>query len=235
MRAGELIEIEVESLNYSARSVGRSKGFVVFVNGGVPGDKLVARITQVKKSYAIADIVRIVNTSPHRQEPACKHFIEGCGGCQWQHIDYEYQLIWKKEIIRQALQRIGGLEELPEIDVRHAGDSFSYRNKLRLFRVEDGRGLGMRVAGTHRVVPISACLISSRSINTVLANIAFSSNDWFDELTIRSSHTNGDTMVIYAGPNKSTSALEDIEKLKSISHLSSISRRIASGRRSGSR
>ena len=75
---GELVQIEVESLNYSAHAVGRADGLVVFVSGGVPGDRLLVKITQVKKNYVIAEMVEIISASPRRCNPPCVHFMEGC-------------------------------------------------------------------------------------------------------------------------------------------------------------
>lgn len=133
---GDIVRVEIESLNYSAYAVGRIDGLVAFVSRGVPGDKLIVKITQRKKNYAIAEIVDIVSASPYRCDPPCVHFIEGCGGCQWQHITYECQLYWKKEVIRQALRRIGKLGNIPEIELRRTQNIFHYRNKLSLFHVK---------------------------------------------------------------------------------------------------
>ena len=92
----ELVQIDVESLSYSDRCVGRINGLVVFVGGSVPGDRVLARITQMKKNFGFAETVEVLTPSPYRCNPPCVHFVEGCGGCQWQRVAYEYQLDWKK-------------------------------------------------------------------------------------------------------------------------------------------
>ena len=167
LKAGELTEITLESLSYSAHAVGRADGFVVFVSGGVPGDKVLARITAVKKNHAFADLAEVISASPHRCQPPCDHFMEGCGGCQWQHISYKCQLESKKEVIRQALKRIGKLEDVPEIEVYGMESPLHYRNKLTLFRTKSGRMFGTRRLGSHEVVPIAECPISRPMINAL--------------------------------------------------------------------
>ena len=164
VHVGELVKIDVESLNYSARAVGRVDSFVVFAHGGVPEDRLLVKVTEVKKNYALAETVEVLSASPQRCRPPCIHFVGGCGGCQWQHIAYEHQVHWKKEIVKQALRRIGKIESIPEIEIRGIYPSLRYRNKLRLFPAEANDGgmlFGMHRSGSHEVVPIRECLIGS--------------------------------------------------------------------------
>jgi 23S rRNA (uracil1939-C5)-methyltransferase len=87
------IQIEVESLNYSSYAVGRADGFVIFTSGGVPGDRLLVRMKQIRKNYAVAELVDIISASPHRCHPPCVHFIEGCGGCHMFPMTYHLEVI----------------------------------------------------------------------------------------------------------------------------------------------
>lgn len=168
LNIGDQIKLKIESLNYSPNAVGRHSGFVVFVPFGVPEDELLVKITQVKKNFAIANLTQIISPSKHRISPPCPHYLQGCGGCQWQHIAYEYQINWKQDIIIQALQRIGKFKRLPDIQI-YTNNQFHYRNKLRLFPAnKKGKLLfGMRKYNSHKIVPIKECLISNNEINSL--------------------------------------------------------------------
>jgi len=228
---GEIAEIAVESLSYSARAVGRMDGFVVFVSGGVPGEKALARITAVKKNHAFADLVEVISASPHRRQPPCAHFIEGCGGCQWQHIVYKYQLESKKEIVRQALKRIGKLEDIPEMEVYGMEDPLHYRNKLTLFRAENGGMFGTRRLGSHEVIPIRECLISKPMINALSPmfegkDISAGSN--IDKINIRCSDKYGQVMLLRIYQQDMPVIAADADKLANLPGVASIFRCVES-------
>src|SRR5579859_7422861 len=91
VRHGDQIEIEIASLAFGGDSVGRFQDFAVFVRGGLPGERVRVKITQVKDHYASAEIISILRPSPDRITPTCDIF-EECGGCQWQHFSYSAQL-----------------------------------------------------------------------------------------------------------------------------------------------
>ena len=91
LRKGEIIEIAIENMAYGGRGIGRVDGFVVFVRGGVPGDRIKARIYKKKKDYAEAGLVEIISPSSNREDAPCPYF-GYCGGCQWQNVAYEKQL-----------------------------------------------------------------------------------------------------------------------------------------------
>ena len=220
----EIIQVKVESLNYSANSVCRIDGFVVFVPYGTPEDTLLVKIVQVKRNYATAEIVEVISPSPYRCQPSCIHFLEGCGGCQWQYVTYKHQIEWKKDIIRQALQRIGKLEHIPEIETCTGDEQLHYRNKLRLFPASNKMLLGLRKHNTHEVVPIKKCLISDHKINTlshVFQGNIFSSNSTLNELGIRVSSEG--LMMLSCLYGRDSSIIEsEIDKLSHIPDVASI-------------
>lgn len=222
---GELTEITVESLSYSAHAVGRVDGFVVFVSGGVPGDKVLARITEVKKNHAFADLVEVLSASPHRCQPPCAHFTEGCGGCQWQHIAYEYQLESKKEVIRQALKRIGKLEDIPEMEVYGMESPLHYRNKLTLFRTRNGEMFGTRRPGSHEVVPIRECPISKPMINALsplFQGEGISAGSNVDKINIRCSDKYDQVMLLCVCQQDMPFMAADVDKLANLPGVASI-------------
>ena len=104
----DIYEIEIEGLTHEGEGVGRANGFTLFVGGALPGERVRVRVTGVKKSYGHAELVEIVRRSADRVAPPCPIYDE-CGGCQLQHLDYEAQLRWKRQLVVDNLQRIGKL------------------------------------------------------------------------------------------------------------------------------
>jgi 23S rRNA (uracil1939-C5)-methyltransferase len=122
--------------------VARTDGYVVFVRGAVPGDRVRARVTKSKRSFAEADPVELVEPSPERVEPVAPH-----PGAPWQVLPYERQLREKEDQVRDALARIGRFEAPPVEPIVPAVEALRYRNKLEYSFGEDEDGL---VLGFHR-------------------------------------------------------------------------------------
>src|SRR5881398_668646 len=106
------LELDVESLAYGGNGVARLDGFVVFVRRGLPGDRVRARVTKVKRSHAEALATDVLSPSPQRVEAPCAHY-PACGGCRLQDLAYEAQLEQKQAQIADALRRIGGIADPP--------------------------------------------------------------------------------------------------------------------------
>jgi 23S rRNA (uracil1939-C5)-methyltransferase len=140
-----VIECSIESLAYGGRGVARVDGMAVFVAGGLPGDKVKARIVKSKKRFAEGVVEEIITPSDKRVEPACKHF-GTCGGCAVQDLDYAEQLAQKGEQVASALRRIGGVDNLVMDDPVASPAIYRYRNKMEFaFEQQDGvLNLGLR-------------------------------------------------------------------------------------------
>lgn len=134
----------------------RHEGKVVFVAGGLPGERVRARLTEAKKDYARAETMEILSPSPERVEPGCP-LAGRCGGCDWLHLDYHAQLRHKVALAEDALRRMGGLA-WPDLAIE-AGSPWGYRNRLQL-RPAPGGGLGFLARGSHAVVPAAACPVA---------------------------------------------------------------------------
>jgi 23S rRNA (uracil1939-C5)-methyltransferase len=161
MRKGDIIEnLLVETMAAEGKCVARLEGKVVFLEGGAPGDSVDAQVTKIKSSFLEAKVTRIREFSTNRAEPFCIHF-GLCGGCSWQHIQYETQLVYKQKQVVDNLERLGGLE-LPYISpIIPSEKTRFYRNKLDftfsaqrwLTREElhstDGQGKGEVAVGYH--------------------------------------------------------------------------------------
>ncbi|MBI3005392.1 MAG: 23S rRNA (uracil(1939)-C(5))-methyltransferase RlmD [Ignavibacteriales bacterium] len=173
------------TLGGEGMSVARSNGFVFFVTGAVPGDIVTARVFKVKKNYAEAKVVRVERPSPLRVQPRCKHF-GPCGGCQWQHVEYQAQLRFKQQRVVDAFQRIGGFTSLDILPIIGSREPYFYRNKMEFSfsnkqwralmpdkeRVPEPEGsvfLGLHVPQRFdKVLEIEECHLQSETSNRIL-------------------------------------------------------------------
>lgn len=130
MKKGErLNDIVIETMAAEGKCIAKVDGLVIFLQGGAPGDTVEVELTKIKSNYLEGKVVTVQKLSPHRAEPFCEHF-GTCGGCSWQHINYETQLKYKQQQIIDNLERIGGLT-LPAITPILASKKINYyRNKL---------------------------------------------------------------------------------------------------------
>src|SRR5580658_1357021 len=146
----------------------RGRGKAVFVPLVLAGEKIEATLTEEKSGFARARAESIVDASPHRVEPDCKYFGR-CGGCHYQHASYEHQLEIKKEILRENLRRIAKLELQSEIEV-HPSPPWNYRNRSRLqLQAKPTFTVGYFKLGSHELMPIEQCPVSSPLINRGIA------------------------------------------------------------------
>ena len=124
-------ELVIESLTNSGDGLGRIDKRVVFVPFTAPGDKVRIKIKQRKKTFALAEVLEMLEPAPNRVDAKCAHF-QQCGGCQWQHIPYEQQLTAKTDQLRDTLTRIGGLPDDLVIEPIVASDKpYGYRNRIQ--------------------------------------------------------------------------------------------------------
>jgi 23S rRNA (uracil1939-C5)-methyltransferase len=205
---GDLHEIQLTDLTYSASAVGRINEIVTFVHRGGPGETAQVEITEVKKRHLHAQINEIISPSPDRCPPPCPYFDAGCGGCQWQHINVDAQLDAKARVLVEALNRIGGLSSLPDITRHPAPQPLGYRNHIRLAvtAVRPQVEFGFKLDGSHDVLPIDRCEIALPTINRVLPQVAdlIKSRRCFrvNELALRTSATTGEVMLILIFPKR---------------------------------
>jgi 23S rRNA (uracil1939-C5)-methyltransferase len=149
--------VEIEKPIYGGAFLARAEGKAVFVPLTLPGEQARIRITQNKSGYSTAELTEILTSSPQRIPPRCPHF-GVCGGCNYQHTGYETQLAFKKEILRETLER-GGVQPPDEINTLVANPWF-YRNRIRLAFDADGNP-GYRTRRSHAIIPISECPIAA--------------------------------------------------------------------------
>jgi 23S rRNA (uracil1939-C5)-methyltransferase len=166
-RRGDELELTVDRLAYGGAGVARTEtGYVVFVRGAVPGDRVRARIGKSKRSWAEAELLALLEPSPDRIEPKAPH-----PGAPWQVLPYERQLEEKESQVRDALSRIGNFDDPPVEPIVPAVQQFRYRNKLEYSFGNDENG--ELVLGFHRpgrwdlVDDIEDDILASERVNEV--------------------------------------------------------------------
>jgi len=172
LRPGQSIQVQIHGLGHNGEGVGRHGGLTIFLPGGAPGDLLEARVVEVKKNYARAEVVTVVRPSPDRVQPPCP-VVGECGGCQLQHIDYPAQLRIKRQQVVDALERLGRLQGVPVHSTLGMGNPWLYRNKAQ-FPVGLARGrlvAGFFAAGSHRIVDIDHCEIQHPLGNQIMREV----------------------------------------------------------------
>jgi 23S rRNA (uracil1939-C5)-methyltransferase len=167
-RRGELLEVEVDSLAYGGRGVARADGFVVFVAGGLPGDRVRVEVTKAKKRFAEARTVELLRAGADRVPDRCVHGGEPCPGAPWQGLPYKRQLEIKGEQVDEALRRIGDLDGFELEEIVPAAEQWRYRNKLEYsFGDDEGEPiLGFHARGRwDLVVDVEDCHLASEAGN----------------------------------------------------------------------
>ncbi len=184
---GQLLEFGVDALVSDGRGLGRHEGVVVLVEDALPGQRVRARVVSVRKSLAEAELEAVLTRSPDEQEPPCPHAGK-CGGCSWQSLAYERQLAWKERIVRDALERVGKVQEPPVLPILGSPQAWGYRNKMEFAfgtSEDGGRTLGLRERGSRNIVEVTGCLLQTPLTLRVLAAVRELANGPFRALPLR--------------------------------------------------
>lgn len=168
---GQRHTVTIESLAPGGEGVAKSLGPPIFVNRVAPGDVVEIELFDVRKDFARARVHRLITPSKHRAQPPCPVF-KVCGGCQWQHLSYEYQLTAKEDIVKQALKHIGKLESDVVKTIIGAQANLHYRNKAQ-FPVKHPQGSDRILAGyyrqdSHELVNIKHCPVQPEAMDHLL-------------------------------------------------------------------
>lgn len=211
MKIKERITIVLEDITHSGEGVGRVDNMIVFVDGGVPGDTVEIEITAIKKTYMTGKILKLIIPSGTRQEPPCPYFGR-CGGCQLLQVQYDAQLAIKHKIVTDALERIGGIKDVPVNAVIGMETPYRYRNKAQ-FKIS-GKGVGFFAKRSHQIVPIEDCLTQPESCVQVIETFNVLLKDGCFELYDEQQHTGflrgivqrtneqGENMIVIVGNGK---------------------------------
>ncbi|MCL1999384.1 MAG: 23S rRNA (uracil(1939)-C(5))-methyltransferase RlmD [Turicibacter sp.] len=194
----DFAELQIHDLTAKGSGVGKIDNFVIFTPYALPGDILRVKILKVKKQYAYAKIEKILVPSIHRIDSVCAVFGR-CGGCQFQHFDYNAQLIFKEKLVRDALTRIAGVENPPIGSVIGMENPYNYRNKAQFVAtIIDGvQAAGFYAQRSHRVIPFDSCNIhiSEKTIAAVLEKLPPLKS--LRHIVVRVGENTGELMVIF--------------------------------------
>lgn len=173
MKLRDRIIIKIDSVAFGGEGVGRVDNFVVFVPFSAAGDELEVEVTQLKKKFVRARILRIIKESPLRTNPLCRYYGR-CGGCCYQHLNYEYQLAIKKNQVEDAFRRIGKITDPPVRDTIASPVSYHYRGKAQFHAQDDVRErqkFGFLDISGGKIVDIEYCAIMEETINKKLRDL----------------------------------------------------------------
>jgi 23S rRNA (uracil1939-C5)-methyltransferase len=172
LQRGQFVTARIASIGAGGEGVTRDFGVPIFVHRAAPGDLAEIELFDVRKDFARGRVLRVIESSEQRAEAVCKLF-NVCGGCQLQHLDYEWQLRAKEDIVRQAVKRIGGLD--PELvkPAIPAEEPWFYRNKVQ-FPVANPTKSSRILAGyykqdSHELVNVKHCPIQPEPMDRMLA------------------------------------------------------------------
>jgi 23S rRNA (uracil1939-C5)-methyltransferase len=163
-----LVDLRIGDVAFGGKGVAREHGKAVFVPYTIEGEMVSAEIVREKKQFAEAEPVEVKESSPNRVAPQCKYFGR-CGGCAYQHIDYQHQLAIKWRQVRDALLRIGKLKDVPLRPIVPSPRQYAYRNRITV-HARDGV-IGFFRRDSHRLIDIECCPISREEVNRALAEL----------------------------------------------------------------
>ncbi|MBI1960034.1 MAG: 23S rRNA (uracil(1939)-C(5))-methyltransferase RlmD [Candidatus Rokubacteria bacterium] len=188
-KRGDTVSVTIDDLAFGGEGVGRVEGYVVFVPGGIPGDRLQVRLDQARARFGRGIIAGVESPSPYRVAAPCPYFGR-CGGCRLQHVAYPAQLAFKSKQVADCLERLGGLGSFELRPIIGAPEIYGYRNKMEFTvaraahrpsphattagRAGDSPGARPLVIGLHEadrydsVLDIERCLLQSDRMNTLL-------------------------------------------------------------------
>jgi len=168
-----VVDLKIEDIAFGGKGVAREQGKAVFVPYTVESELVSAEIVREKKQFAEAELVEVKQASPDRVEPQCPYFGR-CGGCAYQHMSYEHQLAIKWRQVRDALERIGKLKDVPMRPIIPSPEQYGYRNRITV-HAQDGV-IGFFRRDSHTLLDIERCPISRDEVNRALAELRASRN-----------------------------------------------------------
>ena len=186
IKKGQDIHLEISDLAFGGRGLAKISGFAVFVDGAVEGDLVLARVTKNKKSFGEARVLEVITPSQFRVDPICD-YSGVCGGCSMQFINYERQLHYKTNHVREALEHIALMDNVTVLPAVSSENNFAYRNKMEFTfspdrwlmpgelgveGVERGAGVGFHAPKSfQRVIDIKKCHLMPEQGNDILQEI----------------------------------------------------------------
>jgi tRNA/tmRNA/rRNA uracil-C5-methylase (TrmA/RlmC/RlmD family) len=173
IKVGQTLSLVITDLAFGGEGVAREGEFVVFIPFVVVGETVEAEVTEVKKRFARARLVKVLKPSPDRVEPKCQYFGE-CGGCQYQHLAYSAQLTFKRKQIADLFERLGGFDPRLVAPVEPCPQPYHYRNRIMVRsqwnKPRQALDIGFIRHDCGWVVDVEECAIAEPALNEQLRN-----------------------------------------------------------------
>ena len=174
LKLGDKINLTIHDLAFGGEGVGRIDEFVVFVPFVITGETVEAEITEVKKNFARAKLLRVITPSPERVAPECQYF-GACGGCQYQHIDYLAQLRFKHKQVADLFERVGKISRAVVAPVLPCPSPYGYRNRIMIRSQWNGPAkkleIGFIRTDNKFVEDITECKIAEPALNEQITHV----------------------------------------------------------------
>jgi len=179
-----IVTVTPTSLVYGGEAMGRlPDGRAVFVPYALPGETVSVRLVEQKRGYARGELLEVLTPSQARIEPLCLHF-GVCGGCHYQHMSYEDQLVAKTGILGEQLERIGGLVDPPVEPAVSSPNQTLYRNHVQFHLTADGK-IGYHKARSDKVLPIQECHLPEAPLNAIWPQLDFEAIPRLERFALR--------------------------------------------------
>lgn len=204
------VDVRIDNLAYGGDALGRlADGRVVFVPYAISGELARLRLVEEKPHHARAELVEVLEASPDRVEPRCQHF-KTCGGCHYQHMNYPIQLKAKAAILREQLERIGGLKDIPAVEVEAAPEPWCYRNHIQFHLTHEGK-LGFQRAHSNQPFAIRECYLPEVAINQLWPQVEIEPMPGLERISLRLG-ADADRMLLLEGsiPQPVDFSIEDL-------------------------
>ncbi len=214
MNKGDTFETIIEDLTSEGAGLGRVDGLAVFVPNTIPGDRVRAGITKLKKNYAEAKLISLLEPSEDRIEPACP-YADKCGGCALQNMDYAAQLKLKQKQVRNKLERIGGIDAPTVRETIGMDEPYKYRNKGEYPAfAKDGKArtsfIGFYERKSHLIVDVEECMLQSEAADAITKVVRRFNRGEIKQVIVRTAYGTGEVMVILECRPDKVKYLEDL-------------------------
>jgi 23S rRNA (uracil1939-C5)-methyltransferase len=171
---GARCTVAIDDIAFGGEGVGRLEDFVIFVPFVMVGEVAEVEVTEVKKRFARARLLQVVQASPERVQPLCRYFSD-CGGCQYQHIDYPAQLRLKHKQVADLFQRVGGFDAAVIAPMVPCPQPYGYRNRIMIRsqwdKFKQGLNIGFIRADNRLVVDVEECKIAEPALNEEIRRV----------------------------------------------------------------
>ena len=163
LRVGQIIRVTIEKVAHGGHFIARYEGAVVFVRHGLPGEIVDVAITSIGSSFNRGDVVEVINASADRVQAPCSYANRnGCGGCDFQHVEISAQRKLKSQVITEQFSRIAKMDI--KVEVEEVSDSLGWRTQTTIGTDKNGRA-GFYGSRTNTIIPINNCLVLHPSVD----------------------------------------------------------------------